>query len=330
MRQLKLGIIVLLLVLVVPWVCGQDYTITDLGTLGGPTSYASDINALGQVVGYSNPRGSLNYHAFFWTRSGGMQDLGTLGGRTSFAYGLNNIGVWTKSGGMQDLGTLGGTLSNALSINDSGQVVGGSPTGPSGLSTQAFLWTKGGGFQGLGTLGGSYSFAYSINSQGQVVGSSVMPGDTIQHDFLWSQAAGMKDVGTIGDGSIPMRINNRGDYVGYSIKIGGNDRAFIWTSTTGHVDLGTLGGGFSQAWCMNDRGQVVGRSGLAADNITAHAFLWTATEGMQDLNKFLHPHSRWVLTAATAINNVGQIVGWGTKNGKEERAFLLTPKTHER
>jgi len=55
----------------------RTYTIIDLGTLGGPDSTAQGINARGQVVGYSNPAGSSNiqYHAFLWEASTGMQDL---------------------------------------------------------------------------------------------------------------------------------------------------------------------------------------------------------------------------------------------------------------
>jgi probable HAF family extracellular repeat protein len=33
----------------------------------------------------------------------------------------------------------------------------------------------------------------------------------------------------------------------------------------------------------------------------------------------------WVLTAATAINDRGQIIGYGTRKGRPA-AFLLTPK----
>jgi probable HAF family extracellular repeat protein len=64
----------------------------DLGVLGTPpsmsfaTSYATDVNNLGDVVGSSMtgapPPGSIsNLHAFLWT-DGVMLDLGVLGTRT--------------------------------------------------------------------------------------------------------------------------------------------------------------------------------------------------------------------------------------------------------
>ena len=59
----------------------------------------------------------------------------------------------------------------------------------------------------------------------------------------------------------------------------------------GMQDLGTLGGDSSQAYGINDNGQVVGVSTLA-DGVTSHAFLWTEDTGMVDLGdtgrKLLH------------------------------------------
>src|SRR5690349_2211472 len=46
--------------------------LTDLGTLGGNTSYALGINDSGTVVGYSYLADNVTRHAFTWTVSGGM------------------------------------------------------------------------------------------------------------------------------------------------------------------------------------------------------------------------------------------------------------------
>lgn len=51
---------------------------------------------------------------------------------------------------------------------------------------------------------------------------------------------------------------------------------------------------------------------------------WALTNNMQDLNDLIPGGSGWVLRNATAINNAGQIVGWGDV-GAESHGFLLTP-----
>ena len=69
----------------------RQYSITDLGHLGGGNSEATGINSRGQVVGWSRTA-SWEYHAFLW-EDGEMTDLGTLpGGAWSFAQGINSRG----------------------------------------------------------------------------------------------------------------------------------------------------------------------------------------------------------------------------------------------
>ncbi len=85
-------------------------------------------------------------------------------------------------------------------------------------------------------------------------------------------------------------------------------------------DLGTLGGTDSYAYSINDKGQIVGSS-LAADN-TQRAFI-TGKDGLIDLNTLINPLSGWTLLEANAINNNGQIVGYGIFNG-QGRGFILS------
>lgn len=84
--------------------------------------------------------------------------------------------------------------------------------------------------------------------------------------------------------------------------------------------LGTLGGRYSQAWGINDHGQVVGYSDLNASRYPIHAFLWTRGSGMQDLGT-LGGGVSW----AFGINENGQVVGGsGTAPYGAEHAFLWT------
>ncbi len=53
---------------------------------------------------------------------------------------------------------------------------------------------------------------------------------------------------------------------------------------------------------------------------------WTLTNNMQDLSGLVVNRGNWILSNASAINNAGQIVGWGVLSG-EIHGFLLTPTT---
>jgi probable HAF family extracellular repeat protein len=334
----------------VPLAGAQVYGITDLGILPtGTFSYATGINNFGHVTGVADVLNSYServHRAVLWTTNGGMQDLGTLpnivndSSFASWANGVNDLGVvvggswydqeenhaflWSQSGGMRDLRTPHGMVgSDAQSINLFGQVAGaGFEIGPgdSGPS-HAFLWTTAGGMHLLGHLpGGKYSYAYGINDFGQVVGIADTDGFwyDLNHAFLWTKRRGMVDMGVWSAAA----INNLGQVVGS----GPNFHAVLWTRKRGLRDLGTLPGGiYSSAAAINDFGLLVGSSATTMSYPYAfHAMLWSQHSGMQDLNNLIPADSGWVLEAATGINILGQVVGYGTINGQEHE-FLLTP-----
>jgi probable HAF family extracellular repeat protein len=173
----------------------QQYSLIDLGTLGGSYSAGEAINAGGEVTGWADLAGNAQYHAFVY-RNGSMRDLGTLGGAYSQGQGINAGGQVTghaytgtpqihaflySNGLMQDLGTLGGSEGFGLGINDSGQVTGmaGNPG-----TEHAFLYSNG-SMRDLGTLGGLSSAGIGINTRGEVIGFSDTAGG-VQHAFLYS------------------------------------------------------------------------------------------------------------------------------------------------
>jgi probable HAF family extracellular repeat protein/T5SS/PEP-CTERM-associated repeat protein len=313
----------------------SSYTVTDLGTLGGPMSQGMGTNDDGQVVGVSQS-GSQSF-GFLWDGAT-MANLGDLGGRGSWAYDVNDAGQvvggsyvdeqfhshafrW-QNGVMQDLGTLGGPSSYAFEINDSGQAVGYACCAPDTYLSHAVLWGPG-GIVDLGDLDPMWpaiSAAYGINNAGQVVGGSYDPTANF-HAFLW-QNGSIQDLGTLGgDYSAAEAINESGQVVGTARLANATPHAFLWDGAM--QDLGALTWDQSIGYDINDDGRVVG---TLETGPTKHAFLW-ADGQMHDLNTLIPSGSGWVLEEARAITNNGRIVGYGTING-QTHAFLLSPSYH--
>ncbi|MBU1691443.1 MAG: PEP-CTERM sorting domain-containing protein [Gammaproteobacteria bacterium] len=322
------------------------YTITDLGTLGGAYSSAFDINNNGQVVGFASLNSGYS-HPFLYS-NGVMSDLGTLdGGTGGLARGINDSGqvagtAYTaggdmraflySNGSMNNLGTLGGNRSQAYGINNSGQVVGWTDT--AAVTGRAFLYSNG-SMTDIGTLGGIYSYAHGINDSGQVAGQATPTRTTstspYYHAFSYDNGS-MIDLGTLGwDSSAAYDINNSGQVVGIvsSSTYNADQHVYINTahaflySNGSMIDLGTLGGTNSWAGGINDSGQAVGWADTTDG--ASHAVLYSGNT-LTDLSLLPEVlNAGWTsLEEARAINNKGQIVGYGFIGGNY-RAFLLSP-----
>jgi probable HAF family extracellular repeat protein len=102
-----------------------------------------------------------------------------------------------------------------------------------------------------------------------------------------------------------------------------NGVATLWDqSGTIHAIGLLLGGTSSFAGYISDAGEVVGESTVTGGE--SHAFISSETRKMKDLNDLIPSGSGWILNHASAMNSLGQIVGFGTLNG-EVHGFLLTP-----
>lgn len=303
------------------------YNITDLGTLGGPTSTALGINDQGQIVGSADTEEGYR-HAYLW-QEGHMTDLGTLGMiHQTEAWGINNVGqvvgiasndggigrsfLW-ENGQMTELGDPA-VPKSAYDINDAGQVVG-IHVSVDFVDGHAFLYDLNTGVMtDLGTLGGSRSIAWGIDEVGRVVGSSFTGSG--ERAFLWEDGT-MISLGNLGlGGSEAFAINDQTVVVGWSQSAtsGKYYQAFRWEEGT-MTDLGGPAGfDSSRAEGVNDAGQVVGMPG----------FLYDPVHGMLKLEDLLPPSSGWGGLDPRDINDKGQIVGSGFgPNGRH--AFLMTP-----
>lgn len=325
-RLLALGFCLLLLVAPnVKAVSAAQYTIVDLGSLGGTRNLPQSINDKGQVVGVSFLASNSVNHAFLW--NGCMQDLGVLpGGVYSSASGINSGGqivgisgspsgyhgcVW-QSTTLTDLPSASFPYSSAeaLGINSSGQVVGDcwSPS-----EHQACLWENS-GITTLQGLGGSYSISTSINGNGQIAGYSTVQSGAY-HACIW-QGGAVTDLGP----GYAFDINDNGQIIGLSIAQGGG----YWQGST-FTPLVGLDTSYKYAdpVAANNNGIIVGYARYSTSMATySRACLWQngAITELPSLPGWLRGYSQ-----ALDVNNNGQIIGYAYDSNNVEHAVLWTP-----
>lgn len=249
-----------------------------------------------------------------------VTNLGALGGTSAIANGINNkewvtgganlLGdqtahafLWTKHKGMQDLGTLGGPNSFVAwpVKDDAGLIVGQSDTSNSdplgedfcgssnGLTCLGFLW-RDGTMTPLPTLGGNNGYALGVNNRGQVVGTA--ENSTQDPSCIAPQVLDWE--------------------------------AVVWGPKPGQIqELPPLSGDAAAgAIAINDRGQVVGVSGVCMNGPSPepHAVLWQHGSPI-DLGNL----GGGMNNAATGINERGDIIGFSDLAGDVySHAFLWT------
>lgn len=338
-----------------------QYNFTPLGMPTGTAySSANAINGSGDVVGTAWTSGRAEVS---WEYSGGVMSVlpSTLSGETqSSATGINDSGEvvgsfyttstgnpatnpsygYSDTGGtMTSIGTLDGqTPTFVTGVNGSGTVVGTSQTAGYG-GYRAFSYsstTK--SYTTLGSLGvmgpgyGTRDQANAINAGGSAAGYSYNGNSTTsgtREAVVWNPSGTPTALGYLpgapatGSFSNARGINTAGDVVGSSTPAGsgGGYHAFIWTPTGGMRDLGTLSGA-SYATGINDLNTIVGYYSISRTSRVAFVDIGGTMYNLNDLVSA----SGWNLTSASAINNLGDIVGTAyNTTTKVSEAFLLTP-----
>lgn len=335
----------------------SKYTLTDLGAPSGGVSAALGINASGHVVGSTTTSGSVQ-HAFRWdpttpnATTGASTDIHPAAADSSLAGGINATGMvvgWYSMSGnshpfrtaamtavntaTDDLG--GGTLFGAASgINDSGGVVGQINNRAYRTSGPTIVMAT----DAIGPASGSSNGAF-ISNTGVTAGT--VPGGVFQHAAEAAAGGLLADIVPGGPVGAQMAADsycvNSSAVVAGAFTVDSSDsfgtlyHAFR-TNAGANLnplldDLGTLGDTNSMSWAygVNSSGLTVGVSQIVGGAM--HGFR-AGGAGMEDLNGLLDASgSGWVITAAYAINDAGQIVGTGIDpvSGKSHAILLSVP-----
>ncbi len=269
-------------------------------------------------------------------------------------YGTDANGNVVRSGpNAQNFVTLGSLDPNSpnnspYAINNSG-IVAGFGTNPNGDS-HAFV-SGGNGLVDIGTLGdqidpgGGYtSSASAINKSGQVTGTSdtvVQNGATFpprpSHAFIYQNGV-LTDLGGIPNADDPTGatfsttangINDAGNVVGYGdtkVSNGATEsHAFVYHNGQ-YFTLGTLNDTISSnAYAINNLGQIVGASTFQFGNSNMHAFAHTGTGPLtagNDIGTFGGDTS-----FAFEINDLGQVIGVADDANGVSQQFLYQNST---
>jgi probable HAF family extracellular repeat protein len=308
----------------------QQYTITDLPSLGGTNSRANSINNRSWLAGYSNLAGNQSRHATLW-RHGALTDLGTLGGP-------NSAVTWSVK---SDSGIVTGIAQTAMPdpLGEAWSSAAFYP-GPNntGFINLGFVWENG-TMRALTTLGGNNGFATGANSRGEIVGwaensvhdQTCVPPQQLQfRPVVYGPNVNLiRELPLLaGDTSgAATGINEQGAAVGisgicdqavgrYTAK-----HALLWEKDGHIVDLGNLGALFwNTPTNINQRGDVVGFAGAPndPDGNFLQAFIWTREGGIEPLG-FLPGD---VHSEAYGINERRQVVGLSCDADGNCRAFI--------
>ena len=321
--------------------CQYDVTVIagpECPPFGIPPTRGKAINEQGDVAGFYSLCTLGPDRAYVWTADSGLVTLSIPGASEAVATGMSGdrvVGHFVDPGKLfgaiaflrdgADLTIIsplpGDTFSQAFAVNELGQVVGQMASG-------GFVWDDG-DLTFLGLVGPGGALPRDMNNAGQVVGwaGDTAPSNPTSRGFIWQDGEfTLLDAIPGGVTSVALAINNTGIVVGRGLILhpeGFSTRAIVWTEGT-MLDIGTLPGfDLCGAVDINDHGAVIGNCRQSSGPSNDTAFLWQ-NGSMWSLIDLVHSDIVASVQRVGAINNQGQITGWGLVSPAIV-ALLLTP-----
>ena len=290
----------------------------------------------GTVIGWSGDQ-SRTSRAFRW-KDGRFTALQALpGDRASEAWGISPSGTvagtrWTSDTVSQavvwpagssvpiPLGYLPGgpPRSQAYAINDAGVAVGGAYV-PGSWARPAPVVYGGGTARDLQP--GTFSEAFAVNARGTILGgpSAAAPGPFVVRGGVPTA------IGCMSIGSLRNALSEDDVVVGGGLGEGGRMR---WKDGACTPMPAPHEARRAVPIAINATGTAVGGMSLKSekdDYAAGIALVWPAGGGVRRLDMLLPKGSGWKLQGVVDINDAGQVLGSGLRNGKEAR-FLLSPE----
>ena len=297
-----------------------------LPSRGNPEDVTVSSTARPRILNYSfqafDPPGSVD------TVPHAINNRGQIVGRFQDAGGVTHGYLRQSDGSFVTIDAPSSVLSDAYGINDLGVIVGlwqdtngvfhGFTRSPSGsFTTTDFPGAAGSQFTG-------------INSSGDLVGVYDLGDPTTNISFIDVRGdfTSFEDPSAAPMQTAALAINSGNFISGFFTDPGGNDHGFVRSPNAQFDNFDFPGADFTDAFQINDLGQVVGQY---ATNFPNHGFVLTGAMGLTGMPSpcqflsFDYPDSQASGTRGT--NRKGQVTGIFRAWGEPARhGFLATPK----
>jgi len=327
---------------VIGW--SQEYTVTDLGTLGNPESVATSVNDKGQVVGTLNTDDLDGDQYAFLYANGAMTNLaGFPNSPYNVPYAINDngvaVGVSTPAdanneaalwgiGPVQDLTP--GEWGYAVAINANNTAVGYDGWFIKDVTERSVIFSGG---QVTQIPLGNYVEVdpTGINSSGEISAQCVTSGYTFEGCLITGNKSQILKRAPGYTGAMPLAINSSGDTCGMSytgIEIQPTTSTATYWKGINPTNLGTLANTSSSSCLgMDNYGYGVGTALSKTDGQIG--MIYDPVNGARNLNTLI-PHffrrgAAFRIQNAVSISETGFIAANCLYEDGDNHACLLTP-----